>query len=162
MPESQIELISIPSFIVDSPLIDTLEVSTHFGESEDTIELHIFSEDDSTTPLISVAPFYDFTIPNAGETNTEISLDPQKILHDNGILQGKYKLIINVLRKKIFNLPDHPFVLKEISPSRTELRSLTPNIQNATLDPQVSNFITEIETSIYFKQFTPRVSVSLD
>ena len=27
------------------------------------------------------------------------------------------------------------------------------DIQNATLDPQVSNFITEIETSVYFKQF---------
>jgi len=92
--------------------------------------------------------------PIMGETTNESSnfqIDPVKILNERALIAGKYKIKLNIQRNKIFNEEDNLFNVKEISPSRREIRSITPNIENNSFDRAISLFISEIETSSYFK-----------
>ena len=85
--------------------------------------------------------------------SSEISLDPIKALKDRGYATGKYKVKFNINRKKIFNIYNNPFSIKEISTNRREIRTVTPSITNDTLSGAVGAFIAEIESSVYFKEF---------
>ena len=85
--------------------------------------------------------------------SNEINLDPESILKKQGYTTGKYKVKVNIKRKKIFNTNGSPFNIKEISPNRREIRVTTPKIPNNTLSAGVGAFISEIESSIYFKDF---------
>ena len=92
--------------------------------------------------------------PSAGvkpESLSHINIDPAKILNDRAYVAGKYKIKLNIQRNKVFNLDTNPFSIKEISPTRREIRSITPLIKNPNFDKSVSLFISEIETSAYFK-----------
>ena len=89
---------------------------------------------------------------NTGTTD-EISIDPESILKIAGYTTGKYLVKVNLKRKKIFNTDGLPFAIKEISPNRREIRTVTPKIPNNTLNAAVSTFISEIESSVYFKDF---------
>ena len=88
-----------------------------------------------------------------GITST-LSLNLKKILTSRGYLTGKYKLKFNILRNKIFNSQDNPFIIKQISPSRKEIKAISPQISNETFSPAVNAFIYEIESSAYFRDFT--------
>ena len=122
-------------------------LSFDFGLPQDYIELHIFNQNDQL--LSSVNNFTNFTQP----TPKEINMDPVQVLNTNGYLLGKYKLVFNIQRKKIFNTLSKIFTLKEISPSRTELRAIAGNINNPEFDNAVQGFINEIESSISFVDF---------
>ena len=92
--------------------------------------------------------------PIMGEITNESSnfqIDPVKILNERALIAGKFKIKLNIQRNKIFNEEDNLFNVKEISPSRREIRSITPNIENNSFDRAISLFISEIETSSYFK-----------
>ena len=84
---------------------------------------------------------------------SEISVDPSKILKDRGYTSGKFKVIFYIKRNKIFNVNGNPFSIKEISPNRREIRTVTPQIPNNSLSSAVGAFISEIESSVYFKDF---------
>ncbi len=122
-------------------------LSFDFGLPQDYIELHIFNQ--SNQLLSSVSNFTNYTQP----TPKEINMDPVQVLNTNGYLSGKYKLVFNIQRKKIFNTLSKIFTLKEISPSRTELRAIAGNINNSEFDNAVQGFINEIESSISFVDF---------
>ncbi len=122
-------------------------LSFDFGLPQDYVELHIFNQ--SNQLLSSVNNFTSYTQP----TPKEINIDPVQILNTNGYLSGKYKLIFNTQRKKIFNTLSKIFTLKEISPSRTELRVIAGNINNPEFDNAIQGFINEIESSISFTDF---------
>ncbi len=85
--------------------------------------------------------------------SSEISVEPINVLKGLGYTTGKFKVKLNIKRTKIFNIDGLPFAIKEISPDRREIRSITPQIPNNTLSAAVSAFISEIESSVYFKDF---------
>ncbi len=122
-------------------------LSFDFGLPQDYIELHIFNQ--SNQLLSSVSNFTNYTQP----TPKEINMDPVQVLNTNGYLSGKYRLVFNIQRKKIFNTLSKIFTLKEISPSRTELRAIAGNINNPEFDNAVQGFINEIDSSISFVDF---------
>ena len=84
---------------------------------------------------------------------TSLSIDPESILKKLGYTTGKYKVKVNIKRKKVFNTQGSSFSIKEISPNRREIRTVTPTIPNNTLSAGVGAFISEIESSVYFKDF---------
>ena len=89
-------------------------IDRKFGRPEDYIEVHIYNQ---SNQLLTTTPnFTNFTQPE----KTELVWDPISILNNNGYTAGKYKLIFNILRKKIFNTSAKKFVVKAISPTRTE------------------------------------------
>ena len=85
------------------------------------------------------------------ETSPTFQIDPIKILNDRYYVAGKYKIKLNIQRNKIFKKGDNLFNIKEISPSRREIRSIIPSIENNSFDKSINLFISEIETSSYFK-----------
>ena len=134
-------------------------ISKTFGRPEDYIELHIYSTNDKL--LESFYNFTDYTIPeeieDSGITN-ELIFDPETILKSLGYTTGKYKIKFNILRNKIFDDPNKriltlPFNIKDLSSSRREIKSTTTT-SNEILDSSVYNFIAEINSSSYFKDFT--------
>ena len=131
-------------------------VSTSFGRPEDYIELHIYDKNDNL--LFSEYNFEDWdpVEPTDDGLLSAINTDPEQILKDRGYNVGDYELKLNILRNKILNNKDpddKSFLIKEISPSRTEIKVETPTVPNNVLDPAVSVYISELQSSSYLKQF---------
>ena len=80
-------------------------------------------------------------------------MDPVTLLNNNGYNTGRYKLVFNILRKKIFNTSSKKFILKAISSSRTELRIIAKEISNAELKRASQRFINEISNSPFLRDF---------
>ena len=138
------------------PNVESKEITRTFGRTGDYIELHIYNSNGEK--VHSNHNFKDFTSPDDGNEQNElashISLDPKKVLSKAGYTSGKFKLKLNILRNKIFNSIQPPFNVKEISPKRREIKTTAPNASNEALDPSVGEFISEIESSVYFKEFS--------
>ena len=139
-------MIKLPLQSVTSKIIDR-----KFGRSEDYIEVHIY--DQTGRLLTSIPNFTDFG--KLGDTNltNELNLDPVSILNSNGYLNGKYKITFNILRKKIFNTSDKLFTVKEISPTRTEVKVVAKNIPNQELKQASRQYINEISNSPFLRDF---------
>ncbi len=118
-----------------------------FGRPEDYIEVHIYNQNDQL--LTSIPSFTNFTQPE----KTELAWNPIAILSDNGYTTGKYKLVFNILRKKIFNTSTKLFVIKAISPTRNELRVIAKDIQNDELKTSSQRYINEISNSPFLRDF---------
>ena len=125
-----------------------------FGRPEDVIELHVYSL--ANNLIYSEYNFQDYAFPENTTTASEIIIDYEEVLRKNGFISGKYSVKFNIHRNKIFNSdPDvYPFYLKDISSTRTELRSTSTRIDNNIFDSAVTRFVSELETSIYFKEFS--------
>ena len=126
-----------------------------FGRKDDYIELHIYNANNQI--IHSDTNFKDFDIPTdqpCFPLSKHIQLDPNKILLDKGYITGKFKLKLNILKNKIFNSPNQPFLIKEISSNRREIRSISDQVTNAIFDPAIQSFISELESSVYFKEFS--------
>jgi len=134
--------LDLPKESVVSKTIDRV-----FGRPEDHIEVHIFNQNDQL--LTSIPNFTNFTQPE----KSELVWDPISILNNNGYTTGKYKLIFNILRKKIFNTNLKTFVIKAISPSRRELRVIVKDTQNETLKQATQTYINEISNSPFLRDF---------
>jgi len=107
-------------------------IDRKFGRSEDYIELHIYNQDDQL--LTSDYNFTQYKFPE-GITEVispELNMDPINVLRTKGYTIGQYKLVFNIQRFKLFNTSNSnirtftPFSVKEISPSRRELKVITP------------------------------------
>jgi hypothetical protein len=124
-------------------------IDRKFGLPEDYIEAHIYNQNNQL--LTSINNFTDFT--KSADLANELSMDPVSILNNNGYSTGEYKLVFNILRKKIFNTTNKTFVIKEISPSRTELRATAKDISNNDLKQSSQQFINEISNSPFLRDF---------
>ncbi len=124
-------------------------IDRKFGLPEDYIEAHIYNQNNQL--LTSINNFTDFT--KSADLANELSMDPISILNNNGYSTGEYKLVFNILRKKIFNTTNKTFVIKEISPSRTELRATAKDISNNDLKQSSQQFINEISNSPFLRDF---------
>ncbi len=136
--------LDLPVESVVSKIIDR-----KFGQPEDYIETHIYNLNNQL--LTSVNNFTDFT--KSADLTNELSIDPVFVLNNNGYSTGEYKLVFNILRKKIFNTSAKTFVVKSISPSRTELRVTAKNISNSELKQASQRFINEISNSPFLRDF---------
>ena len=144
---------------LDTLVISSLKSKTidkTFGREDDYIELHIYNNNNQL--IHSEMNFEDYTFPQTQEVKAPltqlIQIDPNKVLNDRGYFSGQYIIKLNVLKNKIFNTDQYPFFIKEISPDRREIKSVTPKVTNTLLGPAVSEFIADIESSVYFKEFS--------
>ena len=147
----------IPTSEIDISLQDTLSLDINsktidktFGRNDDYIELHIYNNNNQL--IYSEENFKDFTQENPLSSN--IQIDPNKILTDRNFITGQFRIKLNILKNKIFNTESFPFIIKEISNNRREIKSTSPTTVNQTLDVAVNGFIADIEASSYFKEFS--------
>ena len=130
------------------PEISTKTLSTTFGREEDYVELHIKNTADQL--IYSEVNFQDYQLE---DSNKSIIINPEKVLSDRGYTSGEYILNIHPFRDKVFHSSAFPFQIKEISTSRREIKSISPTITNSLFDKAIINFILEVESSSYFKEF---------
>ena len=114
----------IEDFNFGANQVASRELNRKFGREEDYAELHILSITDQI--LDSDFNFTNYTAtPESTDSDgflSEINMDPVKELNNFGYLSGKYKIKLNLLRRKILNISLPLFTIREISTSRTELK----------------------------------------
>ena len=146
----------IESFNFKDNQVASRDLDRKFGRSEDYAELHILSITDQI--LNSDFNFINYTTPPESIDKeglvSEINMDPVGELNSLGYTSGKFKIKLNLLRRKILNSPISVFSIKEISSSRRELRlKLNAAFNNTETIASIRNFINEVESNIFFKDF---------
>ena len=135
------------------PSISSKIIDRTFGRKGDYIELHIYNV--SNELIHSDYNFSNFTIPNDSKgASKSITVNPKEILNKIGYSTGQYVLHLNILKNKIFDTEDRPFKLKQVSNSRRELRTVAHKATNEILNPAIGEFISDIESAAYFKEFS--------
>ena len=139
------------NLIIDN--LPTVTLNKRFGRAEDYIELHIY--DGAENLLYSEDNFSEFRYPELLEGNLtpELNMDPGQILRDRGYTVGAYKLVFNIQRKKIINSFSKLFQVKEISPTRTEIRATCRIVKNEDLERAVRSTLNQIATSVFYNDF---------
>lgn len=138
--------------VLDSALIPSKSFLRNFGDPNDYIECHIYTKDDKL--LYSQYDIKDYTLPSDDNSNTnQIIFDPGKYLTDRQYNVGDFKLDYRIYRKKVFTLPSPTFFITEISKDRTEIRLSSNLVSNLTVETGALNFINEMQTSQYYKDF---------
>ena len=132
--------------------VTSRDLSRKFGKREDIVELHIYNSNGDL--LASDYNFTDYKFPNqlSEPLSSELNIDPTSILNSKGFRTGKYNLVFNIHRNRIIN-SESPFSIKEISPSRHELRIIAHKTNNKILDINSRTYIGELESSLFFKEF---------
>ena len=126
-----------------------------FGHPDDYVEMHIYNN--AATLLKSEYNFQDYTIPpdqDCAPLTRHIDIDPQTVLKNRTFLTGKFKLVFNFNRNKVFNTSTLPFQIKQISSDRREIKAICTSATNAILKPAINSLISEIESSVYFKELS--------
>ena len=153
MAKNNVDISTNERLQLNEDSVNSGTIDRKFGRPEDFIELHIYSQQNQL--LISDYNFTQYKFPEGNTENlvSELNMDPVKVLRTKGYTTGKYKLVFNIQRSKIFNTFNPPFSVKEISPTRRELKAITPKLTNEQLDPEASRFIREIDAAAYLKDF---------
>lgn len=141
---------------IDTSLITSREYVRQFGLKEDYVEYHVYTISDSL--IYSNYNYIDYKIPGtlqgAESTYTqELELFPESVVENLGFTYGTYKVQFNIFRKKIVDINSKVFYIKELSNDRTELRVTSNDLSNLTIEDGVVNFLYEIQSSPYFKDF---------
>ena len=118
------EIEIVEDFNFEANQVASRTLDRKFGREEDYAELHVLTITDQI--VNTNFDFTNFTTPpesiDGDGLASEINMDPVKELNNIGYISGKYKLKLNLLRRKILNSSLLLFNLKEISSSRTELK----------------------------------------
>jgi len=139
----------------DISLISSTEIDTTLTTGS-YIELFIY--DNNQNILFENYNFLEYTIldngQSAGNNNSisQIEIDPEKILIDNGFDQGEYITYFNFFNKQIGSELQQLYI-SEISSDRTELRLDSTSLTDIDLVEQTNNFIQQRENSSYFVDF---------
>jgi hypothetical protein len=141
---------------IDTSLIASRDYVRQFGLKEDYVEYHVYTISDSL--IYSNYNYTDYKIPGtlqgAESTYTqEIELFPGSVVENLGFTYGTYKVQFNIFRKKIVDINSKVFYIKELSNDRTEIRVTSNDLSNLTIEDGVVNFLYEIQSSPYFKDF---------
>lgn len=128
-------------------------IDRKFGRPEDFIE--IFITDLNNNIIAEVPDYKNYNIDqNKQGLTEEVNIDPLDVLNENALYTGKYKLHVNIQKRKIFNTTTPPFKIKNISSTKDEIQLTSLEGNNTQLDNQSRNFITAVQNSTYFRDFT--------
>jgi hypothetical protein len=139
----------------DVSLVSSTEVNTTLTTSS---YIEYFTYDNNQNILFSDYNFSQYTILNNGQSAgsndviSQIEIDPEKILVDDGFDQGVYVTYFNFLNKQVGSELQQLYI-SEISSDRTELRLDSTSLTDLDLAEQTNKFIQERENSLYFIDF---------
>ena len=166
----------------DIRLIPTQEIQRDFGAENDYIEYYIYdvggnlldlNYDYKSFKLPSTSNLnpQSLTLPNTqgsiqttdvgivSNTNTQsgslypiIEIDPIQDLQNLGYTSGEFKVQYNFFTNKISS-PSADLFIKEISPDRTEIRTISTTLTNKEIEQSVNILLNEISGSIYFSDY---------
>ena len=128
---------------VDSALLDSRKFSVSFKDNfRPKLEMHVYTPDGAY--LFGKHDAMFSIEDNVSESNLlgyqHLSIDVNSELDSLGISRGSYKLVYNLLDNVVGSYDSQKLWIKEISPSRRELRLQLVDNSNTSLLAQVQNF----------------------
>ena len=122
-----------------------------FGQSNDSIELTIL--DLNGNIIINDEQFVDYTPYYNNQTNLvdSIDVDYVQVLNDYGLENGQYKLVFSFQRKLLVEGFDRPFLVNEISPSRTELRFKSNTLDSEAFNTSIENLLSNFTNTSFVR-----------
>ena len=140
----------------DTQLIATSYITPTFGEADDYIEYFI-----KDLNGLNIAANYNNTnykttpgYSTAGSTlTTNLQLDPETDVRSNRVDRGVVNIKYNFFKGLINSGPLRDFWIKEISPSRTEIKVARQDLSNTDLLNAFNSFNTLLSTSNYYPDF---------
>lgn len=120
--------------------------------------IEYFIYDNNANLLHLDTNFTQYTIQNDGQSAgnegaiSQIIIDPEQSLIDNGYDQGEYITYFNFFNKKIGSEFQQLYIT-EISSDRTEIRLDSTTLSNLDIVEQTTQFVQERENSEYFLDF---------
>jgi len=137
---------------IDQVLIPSQSFLRNFNPTTDYVECHVYTQDDIL--LDSNYNVTEYTLPDTGyNTSNQILFDPGTYLTSRNYNVGDFKLDYRIYRHQIYNLSSYTFFITEISTDRTEIRLSSNIVSNLTLETNTLNFINQVQSSPYFKDF---------
>jgi len=140
----------------DQNLVPSYTTSSNFDTVENIVETYIYDVNQS---LLDYEPDYRrYRVVQEGNAQgfdvlNSITVDPERDLVDFGFNQGEYNIIYNFFDNKIGSSFNVRYFIKEISPSRQEVRLASNDLTNEEIEASVNEFINERSNSSYFTDF---------
>jgi len=141
----------------DVALISTALVTANFGGPTDYIEY--FIKDLGGAVLDSNYNTSQYNIGNLVDpvtgTTTELVLDPEADAKRSGFNRGTFNLKYNFFTRQLLSgpIPSQNFWIKEISTSRTEIKTARQNLSNTQLSETFGVFNAILSGDIYYPTF---------
>ena len=147
---------------IDAESLNPLNVGRKFGRENDYVEFHMF--DMGGRHITSIENYLEYTVPENIEddgsddstlTNT-IFVDPYKKVGDLGYTTGQYIVVYRLQRAKIIDTLNKVFIIKELSPSKLELKCefISDQIGNANIEKHIGDFTRGLASTNFFRDFT--------
>jgi hypothetical protein len=130
----------------DQNLISSFDVTNTFTSSVDYIEYTVY--DFNQNQLLYVNNFSNYSI-----LDNNLQIDPEQDLTIYGFSEGQYITNYNFFTNILGSSKDNTYYISEISPDRTEIRLDSNIINPLTVITDVSNYVTQLQTSNYYADF---------
>ena len=123
-----------------------------FGRIQDFVEIFICDLNDNIIDEINNFQNYELGNTN-GDLSNEIVFDPVNILGQIGYTSGVFKIKVNLQRNFLKNISGRVWHIKEISPSRKELRISSSDLEPANIVDVYTDYINNSTSALFFKDF---------
>jgi spore coat protein CotF len=140
----------------DQNLVPLFNTSSNFSISKDIVESYVYDVNQSLL-------YYDFDyrgyqIIQEGNSQgfdilSNITVNPEENLIGLGFDQGEYNILYKFFNNKLGSSFNIRYYIKEISPSRQEIRITSNELSNEEIETFTNEFITERENSSFFVDF---------
>ena len=132
----------------DEQLIPSSSFNTFFTASSDYIELYVYDDNQQI-----VAPNETYELKDYKVKEGDLILNPTKNLKKLGFTEGNYYAVYNTYRKRLGSSIEDRYYIDEISPSRTEIRLKTNQMDDQQVFNTFVNFQEYRERRPYFVDF---------
>jgi len=140
---------------LDKQLVTSNFINSQFGEASDYLELYIYDENNNLLDIdYDAFDYYPYLTANPkNNTYSTLTLDPEKDLKNRGYNRGNLNIQYNFY-KRLFNSAFGTFYwIKEISPSRTELKLASQTISDDAILNGFSQYQSYISNKNYYPVF---------
>ena len=138
----------------DKNLLTTNFIIPTFGNTKDFVEFFIYDENDTLlSSLYNLNSYKPYQVDPQTNLYTAVSVDPELDLKNQGYNRGTLKVQYNFLRSLFNSNPLAQYWIKEISPSRTEIKLSSQDIGDIAIERGFSEFQTATSTKNYYNDF---------
>jgi len=140
---------------LDRNLINSNFINSAFGQPEDYIESFIYDLNDQIISRNYANVDYKIgsDVNPVNGLTSQITLDPERDVRDAGFDRGSVVVQYNFYRRLLESQAGRRFWIKEISPSRTEIKAARQDISNDDLSIAFDTFSATLAADAYYPDF---------
>lgn len=138
----------------DTNLILTSTITPNFGSSNDYVEFFVYDENgDLVVDNYNLISYKPESLDPKTNLFTAVSVDPREDLETFLIDRGAVTTQYNFLRRLFNSSISSQYFIKEISPSKKELKLASVDVSNTEIQTGFSAFQTAVSTRNYYNDF---------